>query len=111
MIEKAGRGPELYGFSGSDRDERGPFADFHTLRHTYISNIGRLPVRLKTHQELARHNRIAVPEADRQNRSRGGQAGFCRPVEPVSGRREQLWAAAQRPACWRFSLDNKASWD
>ena len=32
------------------------FVDFHALRHTYISNIGRLPVSLKTHQELARHS-------------------------------------------------------
>ena len=38
------------------KDASGRVADFHALRHTYISNIGRLPVSLKTHQELARHS-------------------------------------------------------
>ena len=38
------------------KDERNRYADFHSLRHTYITNIGRLPVSLKTHQELARHS-------------------------------------------------------
>ena len=38
------------------KDDRNRFADFHSLRHTYITNIGRLPVSLKTHQELARHS-------------------------------------------------------
>jgi site-specific recombinase XerC len=42
------------------KDARGRFADFHSLRHTYITNIGRLPVSLKTHQELARHSQPAL---------------------------------------------------
>ena len=42
------------------KDERGRFADFHSLRHTYITNIARLPVSLKTHQELARHSQPAL---------------------------------------------------
>jgi len=37
------------------KDASGKYADFHSLRHTYITNIGRLPVSMKTHQELARH--------------------------------------------------------
>jgi len=37
------------------KDASGRYADFHSLRHTYITNIGRLPVSMKTHQELARH--------------------------------------------------------
>ena len=37
------------------KDVSGRYADFHSLRHTYITNIGRLPVSMKTHQELARH--------------------------------------------------------
>ena len=37
------------------KDASGRYADFHALRHTYITNIGRLPVSMKTHQELARH--------------------------------------------------------
>ncbi len=38
------------------KDASGRYADFHALRHTYITNIGRLPVSMKTHQELARHS-------------------------------------------------------
>ncbi|MFO7898506.1 MAG: tyrosine-type recombinase/integrase, partial [Planctomycetota bacterium] len=38
------------------KDDSGRYADFHALRHTYITNIGRLPVSMKTHQELARHS-------------------------------------------------------
>jgi integrase len=38
------------------KDASGRYADFHALRHTYITNIGRLPVGMKTHQELARHS-------------------------------------------------------
>jgi integrase len=38
------------------KDAAGRYADFHSLRHTYITNIGRLPVSMKTHQDLARHS-------------------------------------------------------
>ena len=37
-------------------DARGLYADFHALRHTYITNIGRSGATMKTHQELARHS-------------------------------------------------------
>ena len=37
-------------------DARGLYADFHSLRHTYITNIGRSGASMKTHQELARHS-------------------------------------------------------
>lgn len=37
------------------QDVAGRYADLHSLRHTYITNIGRLPASMKTHQELARH--------------------------------------------------------
>jgi integrase len=42
------------------KDASGRYADFHALRHTYITNIGRLPVSMKTHQELARHSEPAL---------------------------------------------------
>ena len=42
------------------QDADGRYADFHALRHTYITNIGRLPVSMKTHQELARHSEPAL---------------------------------------------------
>ena len=37
-------------------DDAGLVADFHALRHTYITNIGRGTASMKTHQELARHS-------------------------------------------------------
>ena len=37
-------------------DEGGLFADFHTHRHTFISNLGKAGVPLATAQKLARHS-------------------------------------------------------
>jgi len=42
------------------QDAAGLVADFHSLRHTYITNIGRGRASLKTHQELARHSEPAL---------------------------------------------------
>jgi integrase/recombinase XerD len=38
------------------RDSDGLFADFHSLRHTYITNLARQGVPLTTAQKLARHS-------------------------------------------------------
>jgi len=38
----------------------GKFADFHSLRHTFISNLGRAKVSLKAAQMLARHSDISL---------------------------------------------------
>lgn len=38
------------------RNSGGLVADFHALRHTYTTNIGRSGASMKTHQELARHS-------------------------------------------------------
>ena len=38
------------------KDARGLFADFHALRHTYITNLARHGVPLATAQKLARHS-------------------------------------------------------
>ncbi|MCC7419984.1 MAG: tyrosine-type recombinase/integrase [Planctomycetaceae bacterium] len=38
------------------KDANGLFADFHALRHTYITNLGRQGVPLTTAQKLARHS-------------------------------------------------------
>lgn len=40
------------------QDETGRFADFHCLRHTFITNLGRAKVSPKTAQTLARHSNI-----------------------------------------------------
>jgi integrase len=37
------------------RNDKGNFADFHCLRHTFITNLGRAKVPIKTAQTLARH--------------------------------------------------------
>ena len=41
-------------------DEKGKFADFHCLRHTFITNLGRAKVSPKTAQTLARHSDIKL---------------------------------------------------
>lgn len=42
------------------RDRPGRFADFHSNRHTFITNLGRAGVSPKTAQELARHSDIRL---------------------------------------------------
>jgi integrase len=41
-------------------DELGRFADFHALRHTFMSNLAAAGVHPKTAQSLARHSTIAL---------------------------------------------------
>jgi len=41
-------------------DERGRYADFHSLRHTFISNLAAGGVHPKTAQRLARHSTITL---------------------------------------------------
>ena len=40
------------------QSENGRFADFHCLRHTFITNLGRAKVPAKTAQTLARHSDV-----------------------------------------------------
>ncbi len=42
------------------RDEKGDFADFHCLRHTFVTNLCRANVSPKTAQSLARHSDIKL---------------------------------------------------
>jgi integrase len=42
------------------RDDAGLVADFHSLRHTFISNLARAGVHPKTAQTLARHSTITL---------------------------------------------------
>jgi site-specific recombinase XerD len=42
------------------RDAAGRFADFHALRHSYITMIGKTGVSPKEHQDLARHSTYAL---------------------------------------------------
>ena len=41
-------------------DEAGRFADFHSLRHTFISNVGKSGATVKEAQRLARHSTSAL---------------------------------------------------
>ena len=41
-------------------NSHGKFADFHGLRHTFITNLGRANVSPKTAQLLARHSDIKL---------------------------------------------------
>src|SRR5260370_37029034 len=43
-----------------DRDEQGRVADFHALRHTFISTLAHQNVPPKLAQELARHSDIRL---------------------------------------------------
>ena len=38
-------------------DDAGRYADFHALRHSFITNVGRTGTHAKTAQELARHSK------------------------------------------------------
>jgi len=38
------------------KDDTGRIVDFHALRHTFITNLGRTGIHFKTQQELARHS-------------------------------------------------------
>lgn len=42
------------------RDAEGRYADFHALRHSFLSMVGRAGVSPKEHQDLARHSTYAL---------------------------------------------------
>ncbi len=54
------------------RDSAGRVADFHALRHTYVSNLARAGVHPKLAQQLARHSTIALT-MDRYTHTMAGE--------------------------------------
>jgi len=42
------------------QDSQGRFADFHSLRHTFVTNLCKADIRPKTAQTLARHSDIRL---------------------------------------------------
>ena len=54
------------------RDDAGRVADFHSLRHTFISNLARGGVHPKVAQQLARHSTITLT-MDRYTHTNRGQ--------------------------------------
>ena len=75
------------------RDDDGLFADFHSLRHTYISNLARAGVPLSTAQKLARHStpvltasrytHLDLAEQHREVEKLGASLGTNRGQTPV----------------------------
>jgi hypothetical protein len=61
-------------------DEEGRFADFHALRHTFLTNLARSGVHPKVAQQLARHSTITLT-MDRY--SHANQDGQRRAVESL----------------------------
>src|SRR5713101_2602674 len=51
-----GRAKRLPGLSGGE----GRYADFHALRHSFITMVGKAGVSPKEHQDLARHSTYAL---------------------------------------------------
>ena len=48
--------PDLKAAGIEYKDAQGRFADFHSLRHSFVTHIGRSGAHLKTTQDLARHS-------------------------------------------------------
>jgi integrase len=44
----------------SYQNAKGLFADFHSLRHTFITNLGKAKIPLKTAQILSRHSTVEL---------------------------------------------------
>lgn len=70
------------------RSERGDFADFHSNRHTFITNLGRAGVPLTTAQKLARHHDPKLTASIYTHLGVVEQAAAidCLPAPPVPGR-------------------------
>jgi hypothetical protein len=67
------------------RDDEGRVADFHSLRHTFISNLARSGVHPKTAQALARHSTITLT-MDRYSHSLiGEQADALKDLPDLTG--------------------------
>jgi integrase len=67
------------------RDERGLFADFHALRHTFISHLAKSNVPPKLAQVLARHSTITLTMDRYAHVEFREQAEVMRTLPPVMG--------------------------
>ncbi len=63
-LGEAKDGPQRAEWEASDflayRDAAGRYGDFHSLRHSYITMVGKTGVSPKEHQDLARHSTYAL---------------------------------------------------
>ena len=84
------------------RDEDGRVADFHALRHTFITNLARGGVHPKIAQALARHSTTTLTMDRYTHTVIGEQAEALRvrPDLPDSGEnRTVLWATGTCDGC------------
>jgi site-specific recombinase XerC len=77
------------------QDASGRYADFHSLRHTFISNLARAGVHPKTAIELARHKKLELTLGVYTHMLRGDSA---RALEPLPGISEAEPAEAGKTA-------------
>jgi integrase len=95
-LQEATSDPERAKREGTDflayRDSAGRVADFHALRHTFISNLVNGGVHPKTAQALARHCTITLT-MDRYSHSlRGAETAALAVLPDVTGSPERLRA-------------------
>ncbi|MEZ6145560.1 MAG: site-specific integrase [Planctomycetaceae bacterium] len=82
----------------------GLFADFHSLRHTYISNLARNGVPLAAAQKLARHSTPVLTAAQIHAPRNCGSASGSRKAPPLQLGR--IYGALQVS----FHVPNRAQW-
>jgi len=105
------------------RDSAGRVADFHALRHTYITNLASAGVHPKTAQSLARHSTITLTMDRYSHSNQGDEAKALNSLPdlapaaairlaatgtdgppPAEGLNERAWRAWR--AAWRFGSDS-----
>jgi hypothetical protein len=74
------------------RDDAGRVADFHALRHTFISNLAAGGVHPKTAQQLARHSTITLTMDRYSHTLRGALADALDVLPVLPGRQQQVQA-------------------
>jgi site-specific recombinase XerD len=67
------------------QDSNGKFADFHALRHTFITNLGRAGIASKTAQTLARHSDISLTMPIYTHVDQAEQEEAINPLPPLPG--------------------------
>ena len=79
------------------RDAAGRFADFHALRHTFISGLMSAGVALKLAQELARHGSITLTMDRYAHTSVGDRHAAVRSLPAPAGSESSCTPVAQTP--------------
>ncbi len=75
------------------RDAEGRYADFHALRHSFITMVGKAGVSPREHQDLARHSTYALTSRYSHSRFYDLAAAVQSLPIPTTGREAQTLAA------------------